>query len=96
MIDHMLVSFYPGMIYPSGNYRCQLCGQRGLAVGDGFLMGRCLNCGRYQHVDDSYRLGVGEFFKNVGKRAAVLVSKIRPNRGRSAMSSIMPSKGDAR
>jgi len=42
----------PGSIYSDNTYRCPSCGSGPVMAGDGFLMNRCLNCGRYQHATD--------------------------------------------
>jgi hypothetical protein len=50
-MDYMMMQYLPGSIY-SSSVRCRNCRQGRLMAGDGFLMNRCLNCGRYQHAID--------------------------------------------
>lgn len=52
MLDYVLMRHLPGSIYSDSIYRCQSCGQGPVMAGDGFLMTRCLNCGRYHHATD--------------------------------------------
>ena len=52
MLDYVMLQHLPGSIYSDSIYRCPSCGQGPVMAGDGFLMNRCLNCGRYQHATD--------------------------------------------
>jgi hypothetical protein len=52
MLDYVMLQHLPGSIYSDSIYRCPSCGQGPVMAGDGFLMNRCLNCGRYQHASD--------------------------------------------
>jgi hypothetical protein len=52
MLDYVMLQHLPGSIYSDRIYRCPSCGQGPVMAGDGFLMNRCLNCGRYQHATD--------------------------------------------
>jgi len=52
MLDYVMLQHLPGSIYSDSIYRCPSCGQGPVMAGDGFLMNRCLNCGRYQHAAD--------------------------------------------
>ena len=52
MLDYLMMQHLPGSIYSDSIYRCQNCGQGPVMAGDGFLMNRCLNCGRYHHATD--------------------------------------------
>lgn len=52
MLDYVLMRHLTGSIYSDSIYRCQSCGQGPVMAGDGFLMNRCLNCGRYHHATD--------------------------------------------
>ncbi|MGE0175123.1 MAG: hypothetical protein AB7T49_20175 [Oligoflexales bacterium] len=53
MLDYALMGYLPGSIYSDRMYPCQVCGHKSLMTGDGFLMTRCMNCGRFQHAIDS-------------------------------------------
>ena len=66
MLDYVMLQHLPGSIYSDSIYRCPSCGKGPVMAGDGFLMNRCLNCGRYQHATD---LG-GFDFRWVRKQAA--------------------------
>ena len=50
MLDYVLMRHMPGSIYSDSAYRCQGCGKGPVMAGDGFLMNRCLNCGRYHRI----------------------------------------------
>jgi hypothetical protein len=52
MLDYVMLQHLPGSIYSDSIYRCPSCGQGPVMAGDGFLMNRCLNCGRYHHATD--------------------------------------------
>lgn len=52
MFDYVMLQHLSGSIYSDSIYRCPSCGQGPVMAGDGFLMNRCLNCGRYQHATD--------------------------------------------
>jgi len=52
MLDYVMLRHMPGSIYSDSVYRCQSCGQGPVIAGDGFLMNRCWNCGRYHHATD--------------------------------------------
>jgi hypothetical protein len=52
MLDYVMLQHLPGSIYSDSIYRCPSCGQGPVMASDGFLMNRCLNCGRYQHATD--------------------------------------------
>ena len=52
MLDYVMLQHLTGSIYSDSIYRCPSCGQGPVMAGGGFLMNRCLNCGRYQHATD--------------------------------------------
>lgn len=66
MLDYVMMQHLPGSIYSDSIYRCPSCGKGPVMAGDGFLMNRCLNCGRYQHATDL----AGFDFSWVRKQAA--------------------------
>lgn len=52
MLDYVMLQHLPRSIYSDSIYSCPSCGKGPVMAGDGFLMNRCLNCGRYQHATD--------------------------------------------
>ena len=73
MLDYVMLQHLPGSIYSDSIYRCPSCGQGPVMAGDGFLMNRCLNCGRYQHATD---LG-GLDFSWIRTRALRLCQRVK-------------------
>lgn len=52
MLDVLMMQHLPGSIFSDRSFRCHGCGQGPVMAGDGFMMNRCLNCGRYQHATE--------------------------------------------
>ena len=73
MLNHLLMSHLTGSFYSSHTHLCSNCGSGPLMVGDGFLVDRCLNCGRYQHVPDLVVIDLGW----LGSKLAVVWKAIK-------------------
>ena len=48
MIESILINHIPASLNPKHAHRCQHCVTGHVVAGDGFSMGRCIECGRYQ------------------------------------------------